>query len=331
MNTESRKLISVVVPVYNNEGSLLENFRQIYDQYRQTLSDYDLEVVYVNDGSKDDSWTVLEQLKAEHPEHVTIARLSRNFGQICAILAGYEIARGDAVITMSADLQDPVSLISDMVSNWANGNEIVIAHREKREDGAVASSFSRIAYGIARRANPRIPTGGFDYLLLSRRATEILCTFKGHHRFFQGEVLWLGLPTVFLPYTRQERKQGKSGWTFSKKFKYFIDLVLDSSYLPIRAMSGLGAIVALSGVLYSLVIVVNWLFGNTPYSGWAPIMITILMVGGLLMMMLGIIGEYIWRMYDTIQDRPLYVIERESRSESSRRSGQDGCCGKEQQ
>ena len=305
------KLISVVVPVFRNRETVGETCLHILEVRTQSFPHLDVEIVFVDDGSQDGSWDELEHIRAEHSEHVSLVKLSRNFGQLSAILAGYAAAQGDAVITISADLQDPVSVMAQMIAHWENGQEIVIAHRESRADDVAATLASRIAYGFARRANPRIPAGGFDYFLLSRRAMNLLRSFHGRHRFFQGDVLWLGLPTTFIPYARERRKHGKSGWTFAKKFKFFTDLILDSSYLPIRLMSGLGFLFASAGLLYALDIVVAWFRHQTPFTGWAPIMITLLVVGGLIMMMLGIIGEYLWRIYDDIKERPLYVVERQ--------------------
>lgn len=308
---DPKKLISVVVPVYQNRETVGETCRRVLQARAQSFPHLDVEIVFVDDGSPDGSWGELERVRADYPDHVCLVKLSRNFGQVSAILAGYEAAQGDAVITLSADLQDPVEVMAQMISHWEKGQEIVIAHRVSRDDDATATLFSRIAYGFARRANPRIPAGGFDYLLLSRRAAELMRSFNGQHRFFQGDVLWLGLPTTLIPYARERRKHGKSGWTFAKKFKYFTDLILDSSYLPIRLMSSLGFLTASAGLLYALVIVVAWFRGQTPFTGWAPIMVTILIVGGLIMMMLGIIGEYLWRIYDDIKKRPLYIVEQQ--------------------
>lgn len=306
-----RKLVSIVVPVYQNRETVDETCRRVLQVRVQCFPHLDVEIVFVDDGSQDGSWEELERVRAENPDYVSLVKLSRNFGQVSAILAGYEAAQGDAVITLSADLQDPVGVMAQMVSQWETGQEIVIAYRESRDDDAAATVFSRIAYGVARRANPLIPAGGFDYLLMSRRATELMRSFSGRHRFFQGDVLWLGLPTTFIPYARERRKHGKSGWTFAKKFKYFTDLILDSSYLPIRLMSSLGFLTASAGLIYAAVIVGAWFQGQTPFAGWAPIMVTLLIVGGLIMMMLGIIGEYLWRIYDDVKERPLYIVERQ--------------------
>jgi dolichol-phosphate mannosyltransferase len=303
--------VSVVVPVFRNRETLAPTFEGILGVRNTSFGDLGLEVVFVDDGSDDGSWDELCRLQGEHPNHISLLKLSRNFGQVSAILAGYQAARGDAVVTLSADLQDPVGLIAEMVRLWQEGTEVVVAHRERREDDVAATIFSKIAYGIARRANPRIPPGGFDYLLLSRRAARLIASFQGRHRFFQGDVLWLGLRTTFIAYVRQKRPVGRSGWSFAKKFKYFTDLILDSSYLPIRLMSSLGFLTAMAGMIYALVIVWAWFRNQTPFSGWAPLMVTQLIIGGFIMMMLGMIGEYLWRIYDDVKLRPLYIVERE--------------------
>jgi dolichol-phosphate mannosyltransferase len=311
------KKISVVVPVYCNQETVRETCQKILEIKIQQFNFLELEIIFVDDGSSDGSWQELTNLRAENPGVVSLVKLSRNFGQVSAILAGYATAQGDAIITISADLQDPVSVMVQMIAHWERGQEIVIAHREARNDDITATLFSKMAYGFARKANPRMPEGGFDYLLMSKRAIEVINSFSGRHRFFQGDVLWIGLPTAFIPYTRERRPRGKSRWTFKKKIKYGIDLVLDSSYLPIRMMSASGFITAASGILYTIVIVISWLRGNTPFEGWAPLMILITIIGGLIMMMLGVIGEYIWRIHDDIKNRPLYVIEKQFSSSSS--------------
>lgn len=310
------KIISLVVPVFRNMETLAEVHKQIIDIRLKCFPHLEIEIVFVDDGSPDGSWDELKRLYLLDPTHVVLVKLSRNFGQVAAILAGYGTARGDAIITMSADLQDPVDLIPQMVSGWENGNEMVIAHRVSRDDDFISTQFSKLAYGIARCSNPRIPDGGFDFLLISRRAANIILGFKGRHRFFQGDVLWLGLQSLFIPYVRKRRLHGKSGWTISKKFKYFTDLLLDSSYFPIRLMSALGFVTAMIGIAYVLIILIQWFRGNTPFTGWAPIMVVLLVIGGLIMMMLGMIGEYLWRIYDDVKMRPLYIVESEHLSPS---------------
>lgn len=310
MDSLKKQLISVVVPVFCNQDTIEETCRRVMQTHLREFSQHDLEIILVDDGSKDKSYEKLLLLHEMHPDLVVVVKLSRNFGQLAAILAGYGVATGNAIITISADLQDPINLMSNMVNHWGQGNEIVIAYRESREDDFLSKLFSKIAYFVAKKSNPNMPAGGFDYLLLSQRAVDLLKKFRGRHRFFQGDVLWLGLKTTFIPYAREKRQFGKSGWSFSKKIKYFIDLVLDSSYLPIRVMSAVGTITASLGLFYAVAIFYSWLIHKTPFEGWAPLMIIILVVGGLIMTMLGIIGEYLWRIYDEIKHKPIYIEEK---------------------
>jgi glycosyltransferase involved in cell wall biosynthesis len=302
------KLVSVVIPVYRNAESLPQLYAELIDVATKRFPQCDLEIVFVDDGSDDDSWAVICALHAKDPKRVSAHRLSRNFGQLSAMVAGYRLARGDAIVSISADLQDPTELIGDMVDRWLAGDEIVIANRAGRSDGKLASTTSRVAYWYARRATPSIPEGGFDYFLMNRRAIDLLLQFKGRFRFLQGDLLWLGLPTSFIPYVRKERPHGKSGYSFVKRINNFTDLVLDSSYGPIKLMSRLGFTVAFLGFAYLITIVIDWLAGGTPFTGWAPIMVTLLLIGGFIMIMLGIIGEYLWRIHDQVRERPMHVV-----------------------
>lgn len=305
----SHESVSVVIPVYQNRESLSELLRQLFLVHAEHASNVELFVIFVDDGSTDGSWDVLTRLQKDNPSRVSLIKLSRNFGQVNAILAGYAHASSDAVITMSADLQDPPELLAEMIDKWRSGSDVVIAHRIQRDDDLSSRIFSRAAYAVARRAHPDMPSGGFDCMLMSRRALDILLSFPSRHRFLQGDILWLGLPTSFIPYARRARPHGRSTWSFSRKFKYFTDLLLDSSFVPIQLMSRLGFLIAFLGILYAVVIVFARLANETPWPGWAPIMITLLIVGGLIMVMLGVIGEYLWRIYDDIKGRPRYVVK----------------------
>jgi len=303
------KTISVVVPVYNNQQTLDEMCSQIMDEHANHFNDLNLEIVFVNDGSQDDSWEVLLRLQSQYPQYISLLNLSRNFGQLGALFAGFNQAKGDAIIPISADMQDPISLMGQMVKHWRDGIEIVVCHRQNRQDGFLRSFFSKFAYSIARLSSAELPSGGFDYWLMSRKVCQLLCACKGRHNFIQGYLLSLGFSKVFIPYTRVQRTVGKSGYNFAKSLKIIIDFLVDSSYLPIRFMSCLGALISLSGVGYTLLIVYAWFHQQTPFSGWAPLMIMLMIIGGTLMIMLGIIGEYIWRIYDNIKDFPLYIVE----------------------
>lgn len=303
-----RPLVSIVVPVYCNEGSLEQLHQEIRDVAASRFGACALEIVFVDDGSTDGSWGVIEALRDLDPTCVSAHRLSRNFGQLHAMLAGYELAAGDAIISISADLQDPTALMGDMVEAWSGGVDVVVANRAERTDGALAVATSRAAYWYARRSSPDIPKGGFDYFLMSRRACDLLLGFRGRFRFLQGDLLWLGLPTAFLPYVRRARPHGKSGYSLRRRLKNFTDLALDASYEPVRVLARVGIVVAVLGFLYMLTIVVEWISGGTPFNGWAPIMVAILILNGLVLLMVGMVGAYVWRIHDEIRHRPGHVV-----------------------
>ena len=308
------EIISVVVPVYNNQPTLAETCRQIIEVHQEHFKEMELEVVFVNDGSTDKSWEELLRLKDIYKEQITLLNLSRNFGQLGALFAAFNHASGDAVICISADLQDPISLMAKMVAYWKNDTEIVICYRQNRNDGFFSRIFSNVVYAIARVSHSELPKGGFDYWLMSRKICDLLCSLKGRHNFLQGYLLSVGFSKAFIPYTRMERKVGKSGYSFGKKLNLAINFVIDSSYLSIRFMSCVGVFISLCAVIYSLLITYAWLMHQTPFSGWAPFMIALMLIGGILMTMLGVIGEYIWRIYDDVKDFPLFIVEKKLES-----------------
>ncbi|GAA4038408.1 glycosyltransferase family 2 protein [Flavobacterium cheonhonense] len=298
--------LSFVIPVFRNEGSITPTYEKITGLMHKLSLDY--EFVFVNDGSDDNSMQELTALH-ENDSKVKVLSFSRNFGQVPAIIAGMKEVTGAAAVSMSADLQEPIELIENMISKWQSGNEIVIGHRVDREDSFIANKASAVFYSLMKYVNPKMPKGGFDFLLIDQKAIAVFNQIDERNRFFQGDILWLGFSVAFIPYSRLKRTIGKSQWTLSKKLKYFIDGLLNTSYIPIRLMSLLGIIISFFGFLYAIVIAYNRFINNTPFEGWAPIMILILIIGGLIMLMLGIIGEYVWRTYDETRKRPLYIIK----------------------
>ncbi len=268
----------------------------------------DYEIIIVNDGSDDSSWEEIIEISSLNKK-VKALSFSRNFGQVPAIIAGARHCKGDAAIIMSADLQDPVSLISEMIHSWEASAEIAICYRMNREDSLMANFTSGIFYRFMKIANPNMPKGGFDFVLLDKKALDVFANIDERNRFFQGDILWMGFNIKFIPYKRMKRTTGKSQWSFSKKLKYFIDGSLNTSYLSIRFMSVMGIITALLGFLYALVVVYLRFINDVPFKGYAPIVIILLVIGGMTMIMLGIIGEYLWRIYDETRKRPIYLIK----------------------
>jgi glycosyltransferase involved in cell wall biosynthesis len=303
--------ISFVLPVFRNAGSIKPSYDRICQLAEELALSF--EVLFVNDGSDDGSLEQLLQLQRSE-KRVRVVSFSRNFGQVAAITAGFHRASGKACLLMSADLQDPIEKAKEMILHWQQGQQVVICYRADREDSWFARFSSGFFYRLIKIGVPNIPEGGFDFLLLDRKALDVYNAIDERNRFFQGDILWLGFKTIFIPYSRQKRTIGKSQWKFSKKLKYFIDGWLNTSYIPIRMMSILGIFTAFWGFLYALVITYMRLYRDVPFSGWAPLMIVILLVGGIIMLMLGIIGEYVWRAYDEIRKRPGYIVDFETPS-----------------
>jgi dolichol-phosphate mannosyltransferase len=215
------------------------------------------------------------------------------------------------VINISADGQDPPSIINRMLEEHFEGrHEIVVFTREGRDESAYRVWTSRVFYSLMRRLSfPNLPAGGFDCVLLGRKALQILLANREVHPFYQGQILWLGFEPRILGYRRLQRQVGTSRWTFARKVTYLIDGVVSYSHLPIRLISLAGIVVALLGFLYAaLIFVLRLVYGN-PIQGWAPLMIVILVMGGLQMLMLGAIGEYVWRTLAQARGRDAYVID----------------------
>lgn len=303
---------SIVVPVYYNEGSLSHMMESILDEVIKRNPQFSYEIIFVDDGSGDGSMNELIDIWKSNPKMVKVVKLSRNFGQISALMAGFSQAKGKCVIAMCADGQDPASLVNDMLKAYLEeGFEIVVCQRRKRVDSTYRIITSRIFYGLIKKLTfPNLPVGGFDFFLLGERSIEIILRNREQNPFIQGQVLWLGFKTKFIEYERMKRVTGKSRWTFARKLTYLIDAVMSYSFFPIRLMSYTGVMLALMGFLYALIVLFTKLFLGNPIAGWAPLMIVILVVGGFQMVMLGVIGEYLWRVLSQVRKRDLYVIDK---------------------
>ncbi|OGH16800.1 MAG: hypothetical protein A3C30_00465 [Candidatus Levybacteria bacterium RIFCSPHIGHO2_02_FULL_40_18] len=304
-----KKLISVVVPVYRNEGTLYKTYISLISVLRELLSRYAYEIIFINDGSDDNSLNELLKIK-KVDRNVTVIDFVRNFGQQSAILAGFQHAKGNLLIHISADLQDPPDLITKMIEKWNKGYKVVACARIDREDDFISKITSKIFYSLIKVAVPKMPAGGFDYFLVDNEVYKRVLSFDERNSFIQGDLLWLGYEPYFIKYKRLKRVIGKSQWNFTKKIKYFIDGFINTSYLPIRIMSFIGVMTSFLGFIYALVVLFARLFNDIPFQGYAPIMIVLLIASGLIMMMLGVIGEYLWRIYDEIRKRPQYLIKK---------------------
>jgi glycosyltransferase involved in cell wall biosynthesis len=303
---------SIIIPVYCNQGTLKEIYHKILSDVTLHHKSKEYEIIFIDDGSYDSSFDEMVEVKNEDPERIKLIKFTRNFGQVPAIMAGYEYAKGNCIINISADLQDPPRLISDMLNSYYNENyEIVICYRTSREEPFLRRVTSKIFYKIINKLSfSNMPVGGFDFALISSRVKKSILNNIEANSFFQGQILWGGYNTKFIPYEREARKIGESKWGFGKKIKYLIDGVMGYSYFPLRAMSVTGIIISLLGFLYAIIIILFKMLGKVPIEGWAPIMVIVLMLSGIQMLMIGVVGEYLWRALDQIRNRSLYIIDK---------------------
>ncbi len=302
---------SIVVPVYYNQDTLrsvMESLRQDVFERNPELTP---EVIIVDDGSGDGSLNEALNLQAEEPDVVKVIKLTRNFGQPGARLAGLRYARGTCVVAMSADGQVPPELINDMLQAHLDSHyEVVIGKRTGRDESWYRSVTSRIFFGLMRKlAFGNMPRGGFNFVLLGRKALDVILNMSEAHSYFQGQVLWTGFTPKFIEYHRPRRAGGRSRWTFAKKLTLFLDGILGYSFIPIRFISGMGVVLLFSGVLVAISMGLGWGVWEKPMNGWWGLLCVILVIGGIQTLALGIIGEYLWRTLAQVQNRVPYVIE----------------------
>ncbi len=301
--------ICFAIAVYQNRESLPELIDEIEAFVASLSGRWAYKVVFVDDGSTDGSFATACELASKNSA-ISVVRLSRNFGQLYAMIAAFDHAEGDVIVSVSADLQDPISVCSEMIAKYEEGSEVIIAHRHSRDDPRLTRWTSKLSYALLRLSSPALPNGGFDYFMLSRRALEVIRAQSSRNRFFPTDVLAVGLKQAFIKYHRRARKYGKSQYSFLGRVHSLSSAAVDTSYLPIRSASVLGMIITLLGALYAFVVIFGWFYGKVPYDGWAVLVILLLIIGGAILFTLGIIGEYIWRIYDEVRGKPLYIVDR---------------------
>lgn len=304
-----RRRISVIIPVYFNAGSLPGLFDALQGvEAALHQRGLDLELVFVDDGSGDESFAALKRIKAARPDTVLV-KLTRNFGSVPAIRTGLRYVTGDAFAFLSADLQDPPSLVVDMADRWLAGSKFVIAERETRDDPWSSRLFSRAYYWMLRTlVLPGYPAGGFDLAFMDRAMLAPLRD-SAKSAFLPLLAYWLGFEPAVIRYPRRPRQHGKSRWTLGKKLRAFLDVMLGFSVTPIRAISGVGVLVSLSSFVYGAVVVVAALVGDIPVPGFSTLVALVTFLLGLIILMLGIIGEYLWRIFDETNRRPEAVVD----------------------
>jgi glycosyltransferase involved in cell wall biosynthesis len=301
--------LSVVVPAFN-EAEVLPAFHARLTTVMEGLGE-SWEVVFVNDGSTDTTLGVMEALQRTDP-HIAIVNLSRNFGKEIALTAGLDHAVGDAIVVIDADLQDPPEVIPDLVAVWRQGFDTVYAQRRRREGEtwikrATASAFYRLMQRIGR---VQLPPDTGDFRLISRRVVEALSQLREHHRFMKGLFAWVGFPSQAVPYDRAPRQAGTTKWNYWKLWNFALEGITSFTVMPLKVATYLGLAIALLAAIYLLEVIVRTIiFGNT-VAGYPSLMAVVLFMGGAQLVTLGLIGEYLGRVFNEAKRRPLYFVER---------------------
>lgn len=306
--TQDKMKISVVIPVYYNA----DNLHPLYDDIEKKLfshTEYQWELVMVNDGSLDGSYAIMEELSAKD-ERIKILKLSRNFGSHAAILCGLANCTGDCAVVKAADLQEPAELVLKMAKKWEMGTNVVLAVRKGREESRRQALFANLYYWMVRKAAlPSMPKGGFDVYLLDRKVIDVLMALDEKNSALTGQILWSGFRTDTVEYTRLAREIGTSRWTLKKKIRLVSDTLFSFSTLPITIVSGIGTFSCIGSVIWAIVVFICKLAGLINVSGWTALFMFNLFSFGIIMLTLGILGGYLWRIFDAARNRPAYIVE----------------------
>ena len=302
--------LTVVVPAYN-ESEGLRDFHARLAAVFDGMSDLACEVLYVDDGSRDDTWAVMSALRAADPDRVSTLKLSRNFGKELALTAGLDHADADAVVVIDADLQDPPELIPTFVAHWRDGYDVVYGTRASRAGEtpfkkATASAFYRVMEKLSQTPIPR-DTG--DFRLLSRRALDALKRVRERQRFMKGLFTWVGYRQLAVVYHRDPRHAGETKWNYWRLWNFAIDGITSFSGAPLKLATYVGLATAALAFLFGL-----WVFGKAlvfgdPVQGYPSLMVVVLFLGGVQLVALGVIGEYLGRLYVESKQRPLYLVD----------------------
>ena len=308
-------LVSIVCPAYNEETGLLEFHRVV--RKAMAAIDQPFEIVFVNDGSTDGTLGLMEALRARH-ENTTIVDLSRNFGKEIALTAGLDAAIGDAVVVIDADLQDPPSLIGELIKGWCEGYDVVYAKRRVRHGENWLKKFTAAAfYKIMRQLGPvKLPENVGDFRLLSRKAVNAVCEMRERHRFMKGIFAWIGFPSKAVEYDRDPRQSGETKWNYWKLWHLSLEGLTSSTIAPLRVSTYLGFVVAGLAFMAGLFFVGKTLFYGESVPGFPTLIVVVLFLGGVQLSVLGIIGEYLGRIFNESKNRPLYYANKISPSDA---------------
>lgn len=301
-------MLSVIVPAYNEQEVLPELHRRLSKVLADSVTNY--EILYVNDGSRDATLEVIRTLQTADP-HITTVNLSRNFGKEIAMTAGLDLASGDAAVIIDADLQDPPELIPSLIAKWQEGYDVVYARRISRDGEtwlkkATANAF----YRFVRNIGPiTLPENVGDFRLLSRRAVNALNSLRERRRFMKGLFAWIGYRQIAVDYQRDPRFAGTTKWNYWRLWNFAIEGITSFSTLPLKIATYIGFAVSVASFLYGATMIYNTLLHGNDVKGYPSLMTVILFLGGVQLMGIGVLGEYLGRMFDETKMRPLYLID----------------------
>jgi dolichol-phosphate mannosyltransferase len=312
------KTVNIIIPCYN-EVDGLESLIQVLDKVPISL-DFHVNYLFVDDGSTDGTFEYLAKT-SKGRNNIRVLKLSRNFGSHISITAGIENSTDvDAIIVLPADLQEPPGLIPELLKKWEEGNEVVWTIREKRAQSAMSKFFSITFYKIFVKGSglKNYPIEGPSaFFLLDKKVCKQWCRFKETNRMINGLISWMGFKQTQVYYKQNERIVGRSSWSFMKLVKIAIDSFVSFSYAPIRFISYLGLLISFIGFVYAIILIINKIFFGIGPTGWTSIMVVVLFLGGIQLITLGILGEYIWRGVDESRQRPLYLVSEKLNFENS--------------
>lgn len=303
----SQTLLSVVVPAYN-EQEVITSFHERVSAVISQLP-FAWEIIYVNDGSRDNTLEILKEIHAQD-ERICIVDLSRNFGKEIALSAGLAHAQGDAIIVIDADLQDPPELFPELIKQWQNGYDVVYARRTHREGESLLKRLTAaLFYRVMRNVGSvQLPEDTGDFRLLSRRAVNALNTFKEQHRFMKGLFAWIGFKQKAVHYERDPRFAGKTKWNYWKLWNFAIDGITSFTIAPLKFATYIGMLTSLLAFVYGAYMVVKTLLFGNPVPGYPSLIVIVLFLGGMQLMAIGVLGEYIGRIFTETKQRPLYFV-----------------------
>jgi len=300
-------ILSIIIPAYNEELVIEETYKRLTETLASLGETYEL--IFINDGSKDKTALIIYSL-CQKDARVRLINFSRNFGHQPAITAGMDYARGQAIVIIDADLQDPPRIILEMYAKWREGYEVVYGKRRKREGETwFKRTTAKIFYRFLRSmTSVDIPTDTGDFRLIDRKVCDAMKTLPERNRYVRGLVSWVGFKQIAVEYDREERFAGTTNYPFKKMLRLAMDGIAAFSYKPLKLTTSVGFFVSLVSFVYLIVVLIQRIFTSTTVTGWSSIIAIVLFFQGVILMMLGLMGEYIGRIYEEIKSRPIYIV-----------------------